>query len=440
MYVQTGTRTPLSTANALFTRCFPQHEAPLPPPRKTQSGNSAQSLSQNGGGGAAKAPQASRGAATHRPGRGAGPSGPRRAAPRPTPPARRGRATGRTRSAPRPAPPRPCGAASLPSSALTGRRRCQSRAFPNRHRVVSPCPAPGLRAPLPGKLAVGRGGWSSELAGSSAASLARGPSAAGLAAAGLEAAGRRDEAGAPSRPVCEPGPGQQERRPRPPACLSQMEASLTCAVCLSLFEEPVTLPLCSHNFCRGCVLECLASAEAARLQQQQQQRGQGQAQARLSRGGPGAGAGAGGGAAGARVSCPLCRKLCPLPRGGAAALPVNTTLAEVVKLYRSGAAGAAKAGEAEPGQGPGLLSPLALGGTCHKHPSRLVQLYCRMCRQAGCGQCVSEEHQGIFHSVNLMDTVYQEEKVSAALPLRAGGPALPRGIPPALGCSYWATQ
>ncbi|KAM6269882.1 uncharacterized protein LJ264_004295 [Porphyrio hochstetteri] len=184
-----------------------------------------------------------------------------------------------------------------------------------------------------------------------------------------------------------------------------MEASLTCAVCLSLFEEPVTLPLCSHNFCRGCVLECLASAEAARLQQQQQPRGQGQA--RLSRGGPGPSGG--GEAPGARVSCPLCRKLCPLPRGGAAALPVNTTLAEVVKLYRSGAA---KAEEAEQGQGPGLLSPLALGGACQKHPSRLVQLYCRMCRQAGCGLCVSEEHQGIFHSVNLIDTVYQEEKLN----------------------------
>ncbi|XP_074722621.1 uncharacterized protein LOC141942702 [Strix uralensis] len=183
-----------------------------------------------------------------------------------------------------------------------------------------------------------------------------------------------------------------------------MEASLTCAVCLSLFEEPVTLPLCSHNFCRDCVLECLASAEAARLQQQQR----GQGQARLSRGGPGPG----GGAAGARVSCPLCRKLCPLPRGGAAALPVNTTLAEVVKLYRSGTAGAAKAGEAEQGQGSGLFSPLVLGGTCQKHPSRLVQLYCRMCRQAGCGQCVSEDHQGIFHSVNLIDTVYQEEKLT----------------------------
>ncbi|KAM9193561.1 uncharacterized protein V3H86_003062 isoform 2-T2 [Mergus octosetaceus] len=174
-----------------------------------------------------------------------------------------------------------------------------------------------------------------------------------------------------------------------------MEASLTCAVCLSLFEEPVTLPLCSHNFCRGCVLECLASA-----QHQQRGPGPGQGQARLSRGGPGPGPGGG------RVPCPLCRKLSPLPRGGAAALPVNTTLAEVVKLYRSGAAG-----EPEQGPGPGQ-GPLALRGTCQKHPGRLVQLYCRMCRRAGCGQCVSEEHQGIFHSVNLLDTVFQEEKLT----------------------------
>ncbi|XP_004176219.5 uncharacterized protein [Taeniopygia guttata] len=185
-----------------------------------------------------------------------------------------------------------------------------------------------------------------------------------------------------------------------------MEASLTCAVCLSLLEEPVTLPVCSHNFCRGCVLECLASAEAARLQQLQRSPGQ----ARLGRGAPGPGPGP----SSARVPCPLCRKLCLLPRGGVAALPVNTTLAEVVKLYRSGAAGAAVAGEAALGPKPGsdLLSPQAFGGSCQKHPSRPVQLYCRMCRQAGCGQCVSEEHQGIFHSVNLIDTVYQEEKLT----------------------------
>uniref|UniRef100_A0A8U7MPH4 Uncharacterized protein n=1 Tax=Corvus moneduloides TaxID=1196302 RepID=A0A8U7MPH4_CORMO len=184
-----------------------------------------------------------------------------------------------------------------------------------------------------------------------------------------------------------------------------MEASLTCAVCLSLLEEPVTLPLCSHNFCRGCVVECLASAEAARL-----------------------------------------RKLCPLPRGGVAALPVNTTLAEIVKLYRSGAAGAATAGEAALGPKPGsdLVSPQAFGGSCQKHPSRPVQLYCRMCRQAGCGQCVSEEHQGIFHSVNLIDTVYQEEKVSAALPPPLQGSAGRSGctlkVPPGTGCCYSETQ
>ncbi|XP_015716355.1 uncharacterized protein LOC107313007 isoform X1 [Coturnix japonica] len=187
----------------------------------------------------------------------------------------------------------------------------------------------------------------------------------------------------------EPGSAEMEPRPRSLACSSQMEASLTCAVCLSLFEEPVTLPLCSHNFCRGCVLECLASAEAARLQQQQQQRGQGQV--RGARGGPGQGAD-GDDAAVSRVSCPLCRKLCPLPRGGAAALPVNTTLAEVVRLYRSNAT--------------------RDGSSCQKHPGRLLQLYCRMCRQAGCGQCVSEEHQGVFHSINLIDTVYQEEQLN----------------------------
>nr|XP_042702805.1 serine-rich adhesin for platelets-like isoform X2 [Chrysemys picta bellii] len=162
-----------------------------------------------------------------------------------------------------------------------------------------------------------------------------------------------------------------------------MEASLTCAVCLGLFEDPVTLPLCSHNFCKGCVLECLASGEPGALPSPRL--GQGQ-----------------------RFSCPLCRKLCPLPRGGYSALPVNTTLAEVVKLYR------ASGGKAGPGRGEaGALSPPpAFGAACEKHPARLVQLYCRMCRQAGCGQCVSEAHQGIFHAVNLLDTVYQEEKLT----------------------------
>lgn len=240
-----------------------------------------------------------------------------------------------------------------------------------------------------------RGVWSAALPGSAA------PRLQPPAAVELDVAEQRDERGAEQE--------RQERRPLDPSP-PPMEASLTCAVCLSLLEEPVTLPLCSHNFCRGCVLECLASAEAARLRQLQRSPGQ----ARLGRGAPGPGPGP----SCARVPCPLCRKLCLLPRGGVAALPVNTTLAEVVKLYRSGAAGAAAAGQAALGPKPGsdVLSLQAFGGSCQKHPNRPVQLYCRMCRQAGCGQCVSEEHQGIFHSVNLIDTVYQEEKVSAAPP------------------------
>lgn len=230
---------------------------------------------------------------------------------------------------------------------------------------------------------------------------------------------------------------QQERRPFVPSP-PPMEASLTCAVCLSLLEEPVTLPLCSHNFCRGCVMECLALAEASRLRQLQRSPGQ----ARVGRGAPGPGPGP----SCARVPCPLCRKLSLLPRGGVAALPVNTTLAEVVRLYRSGAAGAATAGEAALGPKPGSdpLSLQGFGGSCQKHPSRPVQLYCRMCRQAGCGQCVSEEHQGIFHSVNLIDTVYQEEKVSAALSLRsrglAGRSGWPLEIAAGTGCFYSETQ
>uniref|UniRef100_A0A8C6JZ62 Uncharacterized protein n=2 Tax=Melopsittacus undulatus TaxID=13146 RepID=A0A8C6JZ62_MELUD len=315
------------------------------------------------------------------------------------------RGSGHTRTTPPRATPPRC---LTDPAVLTGQQRCQSRLSPNRH-CASARPWPRGWVSLPGKLAVRSGGWSWTLEGYS------GPSP-GLTAATLEAAGRSDEPGAacepgsvqrgesrpPSRAACEPR--QQEWRPRsrPPTYLLQMEASLTCAVCLSLFEEPVTLPLCSHNFCRDCVLECLASAEAPRLQQQR-----GQGQSRHSR----VGSGTGGDVAGARVSCPLCRKLCPLPRGGAAALPVNTTLAELVRLYRSSTAGTAKAEEAE--QGPGSpLSLQALGGTCQKHSGRLVQLYCRMCRQAGCGLCVSKEHQGIFHSVNLIDAVYQEEKLT----------------------------
>ena len=45
---------------------------------------------------------------------------------------------------------------------------------------------------------------------------------------------------------------------RPPACLECDEAeadeALECAVCMSLFIEPIIFPGCSHSFCRLCLL------------------------------------------------------------------------------------------------------------------------------------------------------------------------------------------
>ncbi|XP_069833932.1 uncharacterized protein [Dendropsophus ebraccatus] len=162
-----------------------------------------------------------------------------------------------------------------------------------------------------------------------------------------------------------------------------MEASLTCAVCLGVFREPVTLPRCSHNFCKTCVQECATPQTLTVVQ---------------SRSGEYC-----------TVCCPLCRKVSSLS-GGLSALPVNTTLAEIVRLLPL------------PGRAIGGRSAGATGGeagpvcadsgktSCAEHPEYRLELFCKNCEQACCGKCVSLRHQGIFHNVNLLDMVYQEEK------------------------------
>ncbi|XP_064418116.1 tripartite motif-containing protein 59 isoform X3 [Latimeria chalumnae] len=174
-----------------------------------------------------------------------------------------------------------------------------------------------------------------------------------------------------------------------------MEASLTCAVCLSLLEEPTTLPVCSHNFCKTCVLECVSSST-----EQQGLQYRGLEHRRLS----------------PQVVCPLCRKVSAIPEAGVAGLPVNTTLAEVVKLFRSQNAKLKQLGQPEAGGEGDCDSQIYSSGlvyeACEKHPARIRQLFCKVCREMACGQCVSEQHTGIFHSVNLMDIVYQEEKLN----------------------------
>ncbi|XP_073462245.1 uncharacterized protein [Aquarana catesbeiana] len=157
-----------------------------------------------------------------------------------------------------------------------------------------------------------------------------------------------------------------------------MEASLTCAVCLSVFRDPVTLPLCSHNFCKSCVLECGGETHTRGL--------------RFTLPGP------------AQVTCPLCRKVSSIP-GGLAVLPINTTLAEMVRFLSLGSreqgAGAQEADYSEKGA----------AGRCPEHPEHKLELFCKNCAVLCCGKCVSCHHQGIFHNVNLLDMVYQEEKL-----------------------------
>ncbi|GCC24752.1 hypothetical protein chiPu_0003154 [Chiloscyllium punctatum] len=177
-----------------------------------------------------------------------------------------------------------------------------------------------------------------------------------------------------------------------------MEASLTCAVCLSVFENPTTLPVCSHNFCKKCILECVTKSFSYGLDY-----------------------GGGGGSniwKNSQLECPLCRKSNFIAEG-AVNMPGNTTLAEVVKLFRSQQHQQLTVGG---GREPEPLEPLA-GGTrapggdagerelCQRHPHRKLQLFCKVCKQLACGQCVSEDHRGVFHAVNLVDMIYQEEKL-----------------------------
>ncbi|XP_067847224.1 uncharacterized protein [Heptranchias perlo] len=178
-----------------------------------------------------------------------------------------------------------------------------------------------------------------------------------------------------------------------------MEASLTCAVCLSVFENPTTLPVCSHNFCKKCILECVTKSFSSGLGYSSSNN--------IWRN--------------SQLECPLCRKSNFIAEG-AVNLPGNTTLAEVVKLFKSqygsGAAGATedeKGEECAAAAAAGARGPGGGGGggraVCDRHPPRTLQLFCKICKQVACGQCVSEDHCGVFHAVNLVDMIYQEEKL-----------------------------
>lgn len=110
------------------------------------------------------------------------------------------------------------------------------------------------------------------------------------------------------------------------------------------------------------------------------------------------------------VSCPLCRKVSTLACG-LASLPVNTTLAEVVRLLPQNGRARERQPAGEPSGDPDSITSGPGPNSCAEHPEYRLELFCKSCEQACCGKCVSLRHQGIFHSVNLLDVIYQEEKL-----------------------------
>ncbi|XP_054448873.1 E3 ubiquitin-protein ligase TRIM65 [Pteronotus mesoamericanus] len=130
-----------------------------------------------------------------------------------------------------------------------------------------------------------------------------------------------------------------------------LEDTLTCAICLGLYEDPVTLP-CGHNFCRACIWDGWGRLEKA---------------------------------------CPQCRE--PFPEG--ADLRRNVALSdvlEVVRAERRQAPGPAAAPHRDTGADTVARCPL------HGRP---FELFCRTEGRCVCSACtVSVCH---FHERALMD-------------------------------------
>uniref|UniRef100_A0A8C3YT51 E3 ubiquitin-protein ligase TRIM65 n=1 Tax=Catagonus wagneri TaxID=51154 RepID=A0A8C3YT51_9CETA len=130
----------------------------------------------------------------------------------------------------------------------------------------------------------------------------------------------------------------------------RLEDKLTCAICLGLYQVPVTL-LCGHNFCRVCILDWWGRHQKA---------------------------------------CPECRE--PFPAG--AELRRNVALSEVLEELRA---------RPDPGSGqnpgPGTL--------CPRH-GRPLELFCRTEGLCVCSACTV--HACRLHDRVLLDTERRERE------------------------------
>lgn len=159
-----------------------------------------------------------------------------------------------------------------------------------------------------------------------------------------------------------------------------LEDRLTCAICLGLYQDPVTLP-CGHNFCRACVRDWWRRCDQ---------------------------------------ECPACRE--PVP--GRAELRRNVALSDVLEVVR-----------AEPAPGAGPDPRPDPGARCPRH-GRPLELFCRTDGRCVCSACTVGECR--HHERALLDAERREREVT-----RRGAPLCSpaRGQPqPEAASGYFSSK
>lgn len=173
-------------------------------------------------------------------------------------------------------------------------------------------------------------------------------------------------------------PGLSNLQPtssRRPNCLAMasLEDKLTCAICLQLYQAPVTLP-CGHNFCHACI------------QQWELQNPQ----------------------------CPTCRA----PFCGDTDLCRNVEFSDVVDMLR--AVLASRPGELpapDPVPDSGLELATKPASRCPRHGWPL-ELFC--CTEGRCVCCACTVRECHGHQRALLRTARQDREVKPAQPRKAG--------------------
>ena len=132
--------------------------------------------------------------------------------------------------------------------------------------------------------------------------------------------------------------------------LRKIQEQVTCGICLDSYKQPKLLK-CFHVYCE----QCLQS---------------------LVRGG-------------ARLLCPQCRKVTPLPLGGVSNLQGafhHNALLDIYKTLKNS------------------------GDRCPKHPEKEAEFFCETCNQLLCSRCLLPNHRN--HQYNLVaESFAKHEKV-----------------------------